>query len=164
MNGFVVAIGCLVGYLVYRKPLLGAGVDCQPSGGDLASGIGAALAAVLILAFLLGVGDDKSAGTQDGGRKPTPVASEETVRPSSDAPSEPASTKDRRQEGRAVASPSSDATARRSLSPPWFRRRVGRQRETSPGASGASALGGAPVAPEHEQMSAEHRPPRAPGQ
>ncbi|POX57505.1 hypothetical protein C3492_43185 [Streptomyces sp. Ru62] len=95
VNGFVVAIGCLIGYLVYRKPLISAGVDRQPSGGDLAGGIAAALAAVLILAFLLGVGDGKNAGTQDGGRKPTPVASERTVRPSPDAPDELANRQDR---------------------------------------------------------------------
>ncbi|MEU3954048.1 hypothetical protein AB0F45_17275 [Streptomyces achromogenes] len=82
VNGFVVAIGCFVGYLVYRRPHSNGGADRRPSGGDLAGGIAAALAAVLILAFLLGVGDGASTGGQDSGHEPTQIPGEGTIGPS----------------------------------------------------------------------------------
>lgn len=64
VNGLIVMLGFFVGYLVYRRPLVGAGTQPQRHS-DLAGGIAAALAAILILAFLLGVGDGKAPEAED---------------------------------------------------------------------------------------------------
>ncbi|MDW4910427.1 hypothetical protein RB628_35140 [Streptomyces sp. ADMS] len=77
MNGLIVVAGCVVGYLVYRRPTTGTGMQApQQAQGDLAGGVTAAAAVILILAFLFGRGDGKEAQVEDGG--PSPVSSYET--------------------------------------------------------------------------------------
>lgn len=53
----IFAIGCLVGYAVYRQSLPPAHTS-QPAAGNLAEAIGAALAVMLILSLLFGVGGE----------------------------------------------------------------------------------------------------------
>jgi hypothetical protein len=66
VNGVIVLIGCVVGFLVYRRAFTGASVQSQNSGspdaqqGDLLGGTTAALATILILAFLFGLGDGEA--------------------------------------------------------------------------------------------------------
>lgn len=74
VNGLIVAVGCLVGYLVYRRPIAGTGVQTpQQTHGDLAGGVAAAAAAILILAFLFGRGDGREAQVEEGSPGPVPT-------------------------------------------------------------------------------------------
>ncbi|WP_437050578.1 hypothetical protein [Streptomyces sp. enrichment culture] len=80
VNGLIVAIGLLVGYLVYRRPLAGAGMQPQPHR-DLPGGIGSALAAILILAFLFGRGDGRTSEPEVDDKRPAPVVTVHETQP-----------------------------------------------------------------------------------
>src|SRR5690242_19024274 len=74
VNGLLVAIGLVVGYLVYRRPTVGTGVQpLTQVHGDLVGGTTAALATILILAFLFGLGDGKEVQVEDGSPGPVPT-------------------------------------------------------------------------------------------
>ncbi|MEH0589860.1 hypothetical protein QA942_39845 [Streptomyces sp. B21-106] len=81
VNALIVAISLVVGYLVWRRPRVGAAASLStPVAGDLPGGAGAALATMLILAFLFGLGDGEN---RVGDGKPGPVT---TVRESPAGP------------------------------------------------------------------------------
>ncbi|MEU1676829.1 hypothetical protein ABZ752_33090 [Streptomyces roseifaciens] len=75
VNGLIVVIACLAGYLVYRRTAQSR--TGQPAQGDLAMAIAAAAAVVAVLAFLFGVGGEhtSTAGDPDPTRTPTAVQS-----------------------------------------------------------------------------------------
>ncbi|MDX2762395.1 hypothetical protein [Streptomyces europaeiscabiei] len=76
VNGLLVAIGFVVGYLVYRRPAAGTGGEqSTPMQGDLVGGTTAALATILILAFLFGLGDGTEVQVEDGAPGPVPTVS-----------------------------------------------------------------------------------------
>ncbi|MDI1453625.1 hypothetical protein NHG22_07320 [Streptomyces sp. ATE26] len=72
LNGLIVAVGCIVGYLVYRRPVTGTNMQSSQPQGDLAGGTAAALATILILAFLFGLGDGQHAEADASDPRPTP--------------------------------------------------------------------------------------------
>ncbi|WP_306324124.1 MULTISPECIES: hypothetical protein [unclassified Streptomyces] len=71
LNGLVVTVGCVVGYLVYRRPVSSTDDKSQR---DLAGGAASALATILILAFLLGLGDGQSTERARVEPHPTPTS------------------------------------------------------------------------------------------
>ena len=73
VNGLVVVVGCIVGYLVYRRPVSGAGAQPPQPQRDLVGGTATALATILILAFLFGLGDGQNAQVDGGDPSPTPI-------------------------------------------------------------------------------------------
>ncbi|MFE5199011.1 hypothetical protein ACFQ93_35845 [Streptomyces sp. NPDC056601] len=73
-NGLVVAIGCAVGYLVYRRPVTGTNAQTPAPQRDLVGGTAAALATILILAFLFGLGDGQNTDVTGGDPRPTSTA------------------------------------------------------------------------------------------
>src|SRR3954471_10663778 len=73
LNGFVVVVGCVVGYFVYRRPVSGANVQAPQPQRDLVGGTATALATILILAFLFGLGDGQNAKVNGGDPSPLPI-------------------------------------------------------------------------------------------
>ncbi|MFG2097273.1 hypothetical protein [Streptomyces sp. NPDC048612] len=82
MNGLIVGIGCVVGYLVFRR----TAVNAQRQPGDLPAAIAAAASTIVVLAFLFGLGDGKASKPEETRPVPTPTvqnttAAEQGLRP-----------------------------------------------------------------------------------
>ncbi|MCX4792623.1 hypothetical protein OG369_43390 [Streptomyces sp. NBC_01221] len=73
MNGMVFAVACLIGYVVFERSKNGrSGQATTGAHGDLALAIASIAAAIVALAFLLGL---PSAGsTPDEGSRPAPTS------------------------------------------------------------------------------------------
>ncbi|PJE97118.1 hypothetical protein CUT44_14140 [Streptomyces carminius] len=77
VNGLLVAVGCIVGYLVHRRPTRGAALQTpQRPDGDFVGSATAALTTILILAFLFGLGNGEGNHVQDVSPRPAPTAYE----------------------------------------------------------------------------------------
>ncbi|WP_405409031.1 hypothetical protein [Streptomyces decoyicus] len=75
LNGLIFGIGCVVGYLVFRR----TAANAQPLPGDLPAAIAAAASTIVVLAFLFGLGDGKASKPEETRPAPTPTVQDTTV-------------------------------------------------------------------------------------
>ncbi|WP_333733645.1 hypothetical protein [Streptomyces sp. IBSBF 3010] len=64
VNALIFAVACTVAYVVYGRTKSQQATDGPAAKGDLTAALTAAAAALLMLAFLFGVGDGSSTGVE----------------------------------------------------------------------------------------------------